>query len=684
MPRITRLDPVLINKIAAGEVIERPASVVKELMENALDAGATRITVDLEDGGMKRIAVTDDGGGIAADDLPLAVASHATSKVRSIEDLSAILTMGFRGEALASIASISRMRIVSRPADAADGAAIEASEGEVSAVSPCAAPPGTTIDVRNLFYNVPARRKYVRTASAEVARIGEQVARIALPNPHVGITQTHNGRTVRSLPPTDDARARIADFFGAELAEDLIPIRRDEPGLRVRGFFAPPAKSKASARWQYCFLNGRYIRDRDLSGYVLREAFRGLIEPARYPVVFLFLTADPESFDVNVHPTKIEVRWRDAGRVKSQVLGVLREALLSRDLTPALRPGRGDAGAMAGAGRELEARMRAFAEQVKAMPPTYAGDDPYPAARSEAFDVRGGGSGTQPGGHSGGRGGADHAPRGGAPFHRADSIDIRRALDALYQSPTEESRVDPDAADRAADRGGVVDGDRSEAASHRSAARQPGEGGAGRPAASPPIERMAIDDLPRRSAMQIHNMYLVCETEDGLIVIDQHALHERIMYEELTARIHRGPLESQQLLLPETFDASPEQIGAVEESAELLRRLGLDIAPFGPRTVALRAVPSLLGDRNARDYVSDVLDKLSDSRQPGHEALLDHLVATMACKAAIKAGDPLSPELIQALLARRHLVDRSSNCPHGRPTTLRLTMRDLERQFKRS
>ncbi|MEE8169842.1 MAG: DNA mismatch repair endonuclease MutL, partial [Phycisphaerae bacterium] len=365
MPAIRRLDPVLVNKIAAGEVIERPASVVKELLENALDAGATRVDLTLEDGGTTLIAVADDGRGIAPDELPLALASHATSKIDSVDDLTAVSTMGFRGEALASIASVARVRITSRPADRPDAARIDASDGRIGEVEPCAAPPGTMIEVRNLFFNMPARRKYLRTVAAETSHVSEQIARIALAHPHVAFSQTHQGRTMRRLPATDDRRVRIADFFGPDLAQDLIPFDRQERELHVAGWFAPPAASRASSKWQYVFLNGRYIRDRELNGFVLREAFRGLIEPARYPVVFLFLTADPASFDVNVHPTKIEVRWRDAGRVKSQVLAVLREALLSRDLTPALR-----AAPAPPSPEEAMRNAQAFAERMRATPPT--------------------------------------------------------------------------------------------------------------------------------------------------------------------------------------------------------------------------------------------------------------------------------------------------------------------------
>lgn len=663
MPHIQRLDPVLVNKIAAGEVIERPASVVKELMENALDAGATRIDVTLEDGGTTLISISDDGGGIEPDELPLAVAPHATSKIRTVDDLNAIGTMGFRGEALASIGSIARLRIVSRKPDRLDAACIECSDGRVGDATPCAAPPGTTVEVRNLFFNVPARRKYLRTIPAELGHVTEQIARIALARPDVAISQMHQGRAVRRLPATTDRRARIGDFFGPELAADLIGFRRQEPDLRIEGWFAPPAASRASGKWQYVFLNGRFIRDRDLSGFVLREAFRGLIEPARYPVVFLFLTADPASYDVNVHPTKIEVRWRDAGRVKSQVLGVLRETLLSHDLTPSLRTQPANAGAQP-TSADTVANMNALAERLKALgPPTAGGaqrsvdagaptslaatvhsDRWRESARSEGA--------TQP-----------SAELMDSPRPTRD-VPLEARLDAAAMIGREARRPD-DACDASAAPSAAPD-----SAAANSAAARIDEG---------PVPRA----LPGR-ALQIHNTYLVCETPDGMLIIDQHALHERILYEELKARMTRGPLESQRLLLPETLDASPEQLAALEGAADLLLRLGLEIELFGPRSVIVRACPSLLGDLNVRELAADLLDKLADSERRDPESIIHAVLDMMACKAAVKAGDRLTPEAIEALLARRHLVERSSNCPHGRPTTLRLSLRDLERQFKRT
>ncbi|MGB2820615.1 MAG: DNA mismatch repair endonuclease MutL, partial [Phycisphaerae bacterium] len=322
-----RVLPVhLVNKIAAGEVIERPASVVKELVENALDAGATRIDIVVEDGGRKLLQVTDDGCGMGAEDLALAFAPHATSKITCEEDLFEIATMGFRGEALASVASVSHARIRSRLRDADEGNEVEAPGEAVGEVRPCAAAPGTTVTVRDLFFNTPARRKFMRTANTELGHVVEQVARLALPHPQVAFTLTHNGREVKSLPPAETTLQRAADLFGAELADGLLPIVRRGGKVGLAGLIGAPAVARGSSKWQYFFLNGRYIRDR-LLGHALREAFRGRIDPNRWPVALIFLRVSPAEVDVNVHPTKIEVRFQNSQLVHSEVLAALTETL---------------------------------------------------------------------------------------------------------------------------------------------------------------------------------------------------------------------------------------------------------------------------------------------------------------------------------------------------------------------
>jgi DNA mismatch repair protein MutL len=659
MPRIHTLDPALVNQIAAGEVIERPASVVKELLENAIDAGATRIDIALEDGGVRLIRVTDNGCGIAPEELPLAVAPHATSKLESAEDLFRIRTMGFRGEALASIASVSHLVIRSRTADHDEAFEMHVQSAGEQTARRTAGPPGTTLEVRNLFYNLPARRKFLRQAPAELAGVTEQLARLALAHPDIAFSLSHNGRTSRNLPPTADRRTRIADFYGTDLAECLIPIEREERGLTLSALIAPPAHSRATTKWQYLFLNGRFIADKRIA-FAIREAFRGLVEAGRYPVVFIFLTTAPDQFDVNVHPTKIEVRWRDGGLMQSQVLAVLRETLLTHDLTPALQP-QGPA-VTTGVATEQHASgvRRAVAEYLRSIDPTQARLR-FEPARFATSTVRPTLA-------------SDYAvPR--PPPLTPDVLSDRWIDPSMGVPAIPAGRADlptpapPEAVISDASPGAPGSTDRF---AHASSPDLPPESGTD-----------AHTELAP-SAIQIHNTYLVAQTDEGVIIVDQHALHERILYEKFRRRILAGPLESQRLLIPQTLGVSPAQAQAAQDHRDMLVRLGLEVELFGPRSIAIQAFPVLMADADVLAFVRDLLDRLAETGQvESPESLVHSALDMMACKAAVKAGDPLNQDEIQSLLAQRHLIERSSNCPHGRPTTLQLTTRDLEKQFKR-
>ncbi|MCB9852163.1 MAG: DNA mismatch repair endonuclease MutL [Phycisphaerales bacterium] len=655
-PRIQKLDAILVNKIAAGEVIERPASVVKELVENSLDAGATRIDIALEVGGSQLIRVTDDGCGIDRDNLSLAVASHATSKILTSDDLFHIATLGFRGEALASIGSVSHLTLRSRPAGQLEANEIVVEGGAVAAPKPCGAPIGTTIEIRNLFYNVPARRKFLRQPQTECGHVTEQLARIALAHPHVAFTFTHNDRSLRNLPPTNNRRERIADFYGAELGACLIELARNERNLRVEGLIAPPSHSRATGKWQYLFLNGRFITDRRI-GYAVREAFRGLVEHDRYPVTFLFLTTDPAEFDVNVHPTKIEVRWRDAGLVQSQVLSVLRETLLAQDLTPRFRTPvhiRDDGMAPSPLDTSAQERARhALADYLKRVDPTQPRltfrAPPFPTNRLRPSI-------------------ANVLPT--PSLTEADQDDARngKPMDSL-RDVIEAGAYESDSVALSTD------------GSYESV-------GAPQDVAASQIPNAALGGvagaLPPGGVIQIHNTYLVAQTEAGVVIIDQHALHERILYERFRERVLQGPLESQGLLLPETLEVSPAQREAATAHKELFERIGIELSEYGPKSIAVQRFPTLLASVDMKTFVSDLLERLVETDgDTSDETLIHATLDMMACKAAIKAGDPLSQEEMYALLDQRHLTQRSSNCPHGRPTTLELTTKDLEKQFKR-
>lgn len=662
MPRIQVLPDLLVNKIAAGEVIERPASVVKELVENSLDAGAGRVEIHIEDGGRKLIRVVDDGAGMDADDLALAIRPHATSKIAREDDLFGIRTMGFRGEALPSVGAVSQLRIVSRQKGSDAGHEICVTGDKADPIKAAAAPPGTTVEVRQLFFNVPARQKFLRTAQTEMGHITEQLARIALVQPRIEFKLTHNGRVVYHLPPVEGMRPRISDFYGAEMAGSLLEVRRQERGLSIHGWASRPADSRSTAKWQYLFLNGRFIRDRFLA-HAIREAYRGLMEASRYPVIFLALEIDPAEVDVNVHPTKIEVRWRDSNRLYSQVLSALRDRFLKTDLTPALVPdpsfGRtysrdisdtegppdglnpapdGSAGAPANSDEALaeqrrEEIRRSIADFFKAAAPVVGPGQSTSEASAPATGFNGSEAWT-------GRPAVDRAA-GGIGFAARLS-----ESDADTQTQDVPGALLPEAI----------------------------------PAGGDDPHAQPVPDV----IVQIHRTYLVAESPDGLIIVDQHALHERILFEQLSAQIARGPLESQRLLIPDTIDVSPDQVGVIEVYADTLTRLGFELTPYGPGTIAIHAAPSLLKEGRVHDFLRTMLDRLSVRSAPASpEMLTNDLLSMMACKAAVKAGDPLSPEEMRALMRERHRVERSSNCPHGRPTSLRLTVRDLERQFKR-
>ncbi len=608
MPKINVLPTDLVNRIAAGECIERPASVVKELVENALDAGATRVDLLIHDGGRALIQVTDDGCGMTSEDLALCVQPHATSKIASDEDLFSIHTMGFRGEALPSIGSVSRLEITTRTAESDLAHTLKIDGGQIGRIVPDQATVGTRVAVRDLFFNVPARRKFLKTNQTETSHITEQLARIALAHPEVSFTLTTEKRRLHNLPATDSPRQRIGDFYGPEMAESLLPVRREGRGLRVEGLVAPPAQSRSSSKWEYVFVNGRYVRDRFI-GHAVKSAYRSLIDPSRYPVVFLFLTVDPGQLDVNVHPTKIEVRWQDSNQVHSHVLATLREKFLSTNLDHNLRTQHTTREADQERVREaltdfLQSAPRTYQPRLAPTAPIRVGGDEHAAPRSDRVQH------------------APTAPTGASP------------------PPTSTAAPEP---------------------SHEAALGKP-------------VIR----------ALQVHNRYIVAETEDGVMLIDQHALHERILYEQFRARLTSAPLESQRLLLAESVSVAPDRIAALEQHADLLSRLGIELTAGGPQSVTLHAFPTLLGKVDRAKFVTDLLDRLVEVGQRyDAETVLHELLDMMACKAAVKFGDPLTPDEVTALLELRLMAERSSHCPHGRPTTLHLTLADLERQFKR-
>lgn len=636
---IRRLSQSLINKIAAGEVIERPASVVKELMENAIDAGASRIDVSVQQGGLDLVRVVDNGGGIPMDELPLALASHATSKLADADDLFNVGTLGFRGEALASIAEISRLVLRSRTPQSQGGAEIEANGGQIAEPAPCGCPVGTSIEVHNLFFNTPVRRKFLRTTATEFGHVSEAFTRIALASPHVHFTLRHNDKPVFDLAAGDEWLGRIALFFGRELADSLIWVESAEDDVTLSGYAAHPSQSRSHNRMQYFFLNGRHIRDRALQ-HALGEAYRGLLMVGRQPIAFLAMKMPPELVDVNVHPTKLEVRFQDSGRLYSQLLATLRGKFLTTDLETHVHTANDDPAAANKATDDVHMRQQLV---------DWAKDKVASWSRGSADTGQGSTMG-------GGRSSLDLCR-----LDRPSTGSVAGLGNYASSSPSPFSR-----------------GEETEFASPRPLV---GEG----------PEVSAAGTLPNYaphsqhpSALQIHNRYLVAETEDGVTIIDQHALHERILYEQLRERIANGAMEMQNLLVPEPVDLSPAETAAALEHRELLAQLGVKVEPFGGNTLLIAGYPAMLANMSPVEVLRALLERvLAEGKQPDRRDLLDDLLHTIACKAAIKAGDRLAPEEITALLEQRHLVTDSHHCPHGRPTALVFTREELDKQFKR-
>jgi len=639
--RIRCLSASVINKIAAGEVIERPASVVKELLENSVDAGATQVEVAIENGGLDAIRVTDNGCGITYDDLQLAVTSHATSKIESADDLFRVGTFGFRGEALASIAEISEFTLRTRTADQDSGYEMFVRGGHTESVAPVGCPIGTTIRVDNLFFNTPVRRKFLRTAQTEAGHVTEAFTRVALAHPGAHLILRSGGKVVYDLPPCGDWQTRIHDFFGSEISGALIPVESSEGGVRLSGYAVDPSVSRSHNRMQYLFLNGRYIRDKSLQ-HALTEAYRGLLMTGRFPVCFLRLEMPFDLVDVNVHPAKLEVRFQDGGRLYSQLLAALRNRFLSTDLT-----------------------ARAQLTNRGEFPPPVP--SPFPP-------------------YSGNQSGFTLATPTNLQQHRIEftaPAPARNWLDKANEpvpppqfDPTRYSNTaaswdsrPPSSQGSPASGGGL--------ATELEAAQPPefsGTGPAPQPSTSP----------QRVTALQVQNTYLVLETEEGMVVIDQHALHERILYEQFKAKISAGGFETQQLLVPVTVTLRPAEAAAVLQQAAVLRKFGIIVEPFGGDTVAISGYPAILSRQDPAEMLRMVLDPLmTEGASPHTGTLLDELLNMMACKAAVKAGDRLSAQEIAALLEHRELCRDSHHCPHGRPTALVFTREELDRRFKR-
>jgi DNA mismatch repair protein MutL len=588
-PVIRQLDEAAVNRIAAGEVVERPASAVKELVENALDAGAGRIQVDIADGGKTLIRVTDDGCGMSADDLPLALSRHATSKIDG-SDLLDIRSFGFRGEALPSLGAVGRLTIISR----ADGEAAQITcEGSrLSPVHPAALTRGTMVELRDLFFATPARLKFLRSDRAELQAVTDTIRRLAMAEPLVGFTlRDVTGGEARILFRADPAsgalfdalEARLASVIGRDFTENALRIDAEREGLRLQGYAALPTYSRGSSAQQYLFVNGRPVLDRMLYG-ALRAAYFDVLSRDRHPAAVLNLIADPQRVDVNVHPAKAEVRFREPDAARSLIITALKSALT-------------------GAGHRASSTVGAAT--LQAFRPVYQMDRPSQPALSRAF---------------------------------------------AFQAP------------------GFAEAPQA-------------------PAFMPPLEEepQANDKRPLGAARaQLHENYIVAQTENGIVIVDQHAAHERLVYERLKRQMAEAGIRAQALLIPEIVDLSPTDAARILDAAPALARVGLTIEPFGGSAVAIRETPAVLGPVNGEALLRDVLDELADLGDSALvQAKIDAILSRMACHGSVRSGRAMRPEEMNALLREMEATPLSGQCNHGRPTYVELSLADIERLFGR-
>ncbi|MBW4051082.1 MAG: DNA mismatch repair endonuclease MutL [Proteobacteria bacterium] len=617
MPTIRILPNELIDQIAAGEVIERPASVIKELVENSLDAGAHRIEVDIERGGVGLMRVRDDGCGISAEDLPVAICRHATSKIASLDDLGAITTLGFRGEALPSIGSVSRLRVISHPTGVERGAEIGVDAGTVTGVRPAAHPGGTTVEVRDLFFNIPARRKFVRSAATETSHIARLIERLALSRPDVSFRFRSGERVLLDapLPAREPAgEERLAQVLGSELIGSLIPVDHASGPVQLTGWIGLPTASRAQPDQQFWFVNGRCVRDKLLASAV-RLGYRDVLYHGRHAAYVLHLSLDPQLVDVNAHPAKLEVRFRDGHQIHEFIFRAIERALAGT------RP---DAGATPAASAQ----------------PVLAGAAARGAAEDRGWPGSARGSGALP-----------------------------------WQAPLAEPSRDPWLLARAV----------SEPASAALvAAREIGESSASL------TERIGHESVAAGypplgvPLAQLHGIYILAQSQEGLILVDMHAAHERVLYEKLKADRGDGPAASQLLLEPLVVTVKPHELDAVLEDPEPWERAGFEIDSVGPTALALRRIPALLARERVTDIVKSVVEDLVREEGLHHlESAADRFLGTLACRTSIHARRRLTLPEMDALLRQMEATDRANQCNHGRPTWTRLTLGELDQLFLR-
>ena len=612
--RIVILSENISNMIAAGEVVERPSSVVKELVENSLDAGAREIVVEIERGGRKMIRIADDGEGMSRDDAFLCLERHATSKLRKPEDLSALTTLGFRGEALPAIASVSRLILQTCGNDDGEGVEIHVEGGTIRQSREMGLPRGTLIEVRNLFFNTPARRKFLRRDETEIGHIADVVTKQALAHPDVQFRLLHNGRCLFEVRRDSSLAERIAAFLGRPLLRQLLPVEVEEGGdLALSGYICPPEVNRSTSGAIYTFINGRCIRDRVVQHAVI-EGYRNLLMKGRFPVVVLFLTLDPAMVDVNVHPTKHEVRFRDQRRVHDFIAAGLKQTLQPAawlENAPAEKP-------------SPEAELQPSSSPPDAPCPPLT-QNPETAAVSRREQVQ-------------------------------ESLD-RYARRSYVVPPAPRSYSSPP---RSASGGATADSEVER-------------------------ERRGGFFSSLRYLGQYHHSYLLCQQGEDLLLIDQHAAHERIRFEKLRRDYRRGEVPRQGLLFPEVIEFDFKAAAALQEGLDTLAAFGFEVEPFGGKAFAVKSVPAVLGQPNVEELLHDVASDLETIGKSGApDDAVDEFLMRLACHGVIRANQALAPPEVQALLDELDQVDFKAHCPHGRPVQVRLTLGEIERLFKRT
>jgi DNA mismatch repair protein MutL len=665
-----------VNQIAAGEVVERPASVVKELLENAVDSGATRIDLAVERGGKDLIRVADDGCGMDSEDLMLAFQAHATSKLSTAEELEHITTLGFRGEALAAIAEISRTRCTTRKVDADNANSVEIEGGVFGEIKTASGSPGTVFEVRDLFFNTPVRRRFLKSDSTEAGHVADAFQRVALARPGIHMTYRSGGKLVYDVPGQAGLKERIGIFFGRELIEDLVWIDCKADGYHVWGYVAQPSHSRGSSKSQNFYVGGRYVRDRTLS-HALIEAYRGLLMVGRQPISFLSFDIPPEDVDVNVHPAKVEVRFRDSQKLYALLLSAIRQKFLATDLHEKL--------SAHGLGASQESAVTQIPPTAPTNPPvshsvhssdptpyTLSTDSPSRQMLTEWFSnpASGGSSGPRP-----------NLPAATLPPYRPPSTTPYRSgpPGSPFTPRNTPSSGPPSSWSMSSTNSEPFQADLEGLNLNESRQVQDAENASSTAEIPVPVPVKQF-----RKAVQIHDSYLVVETDDGVSLVDQHALHERILYEELRAKLKHGGVETQRLLIPEMLELEPSEHALALEHAETLESLGLEVQDFGAPTLAILTIPLMAKHLKAAELTRNLIDRVQHAQaKPDPEAFLNLTLATIACKAAVKAGDKLQPDEIEALLAKGTEFAHSHHCPHGRPSALVFTKTELEKQFGR-